>query len=129
MLERRKRELELIHSRYGELDVGPNLEWVVIKRFPVPSGWNRDVTSILVLIHPAYPTTPPDNFLVDNDLRLSNGQLPGNVSPDQSHLGRTWLQFSYHIDAADWKPHPDLLNGHNLLTFLLGVERRLAEAN
>lgn len=129
MLERRKQELDLIRSKYGEIDIGPDLDWVLIKMFPLPFGWNRDETALLVLIRPGYPTTPPDNFLVDNDLRLASGQLPGNVSADQSHLGRSWLQFSYHVDAAEWRPNPELLNGHNLLTFLLGVEKRLAQAN
>ena len=129
MLERRKQEAELVKARYGEIEVGSNFEWIIIRRYPLPSGWNRSEVALLVLIRPGYPTTPPDNFFVDNDLRLVNGQVPGNASPNQTQLGRPWLQFSYHVDGAGWKPHPDLLKGHNLLTFLLGAEKRLSEVN
>lgn len=129
MLERRKQELELARAAYGEIEFGDAFEWLLIKRFPLPPGWNKDVTALLVLIRPGYPTTPPDNFYVDNDLRLASSQAPANATPDQQHLGKPWLQFSYHVDTAEWRPDPDLLNGHNLLTFLLGIEKRLAEGN
>jgi hypothetical protein len=33
------------------------------------------------------------------------------------------------VDANEWKPSPDVEKGHNLLTFLQGVEQRLSEVN
>lgn len=127
MLERRMEEIELVRSKHGEVEHGPDLDWVLIRHFSLPAGWSKEHTDLLILIRPGYPTTPPDNFLVDNDLRLANGELPGNASPDQSHLGRQWLQFSFHVEATEWKPSSSLLDGHNLLSFLLGVETRLEE--
>jgi len=129
MLERRKKELDLIRSKYGTVEAGPNLEWIRIDHFPLPSGWNKEDVALLILIRPGYPTTPPDNFLVDDDLRLENGELPGNISQGQSHLGQSWLQFSYHVDPADWNPGTNILDGHNLLTYLLAVEKRLSEVS
>ena len=130
MIERRKRELELVRAEYGDLEIGDKLDWVIIKKWPLPNGWNKTETSVLVLIPPGYPVTPLDNFYTDNDLRLSNGGQPGNSSVNASQLGRSWLQFSYHVEQEDWKPHGDILQGHNLLTFLkIGVTRRFSEAN
>lgn len=129
MDERRKREFDLIAAQYGATEVGPNLDWVLIKRWSLGPGWNQSETSVLVLVPAGYPVTPPDNFYVDSDLRLANSQVPGNASPNQSVIGRPWLQFSYHIEGADWRPHADVLQGHNLMTFLAGVARRLSEAN
>jgi len=129
LLERRRRELDLVLGRYGEIETGSDLDWVIIKRFPLAPGWNKAETPVLVMIRPGYPTVPPDNFYVDNDLRLANGQDPTNASRNQKQLGRPWLMFSYHVDESEWKPHPDLLEGHNLLTFLLGVGRRLSEVS
>jgi len=129
MLERRKKEFDLIRSKYGAVEAGPNLEWVRIDHYPLPPGWNKEEVALLILIRPGYPTTPPDNFLVDNDLRLENGELPGSISQGQSHLGQSWLQFSYHVDPADWNPGTNILDGHNLLTFLVGVEKRLSEVS
>jgi hypothetical protein len=130
MLERRQRELELVRTEYGDIEVGSNLDWVIIKKWPLPAGWNKTETQVLVLIPPGYPVTPPDNFYTDNDLRLASGGQPSNSSVNVSQIDKPWLQFSHHVESEDWKPHADLLQGHNLLTFLkIGVTRRLGEAN
>lgn len=129
MLERRRQELDLIRAKYGEIEVSPNLDWVTISHFPLPSGWSKPDAKLLVLIPPGYATTPPDNFYVDNDLRLANGADPANTSRDQERLGQRWLMFSFHVEISEWRPHADLLLGHNLLTFLAGVEKRLSEAS
>lgn len=128
-MERRQDELCLIMRKLGEVEYGQNLEWVIIRHWLLPPGWNKTATSVLVLIPPGYPVTPPDNFYADNDLRLSGGSQPGSTSLDSMQLGRPWLQFSYHVEAADWRPHSDVLQGHNLPTFLDGVARRLGEAS
>lgn len=127
MIERRKKELELIKAQYGELEVGPNLDWFIINRWKLPAGWNKAETRLLILIPAGYATTPPDNFHTDNDLRLKGGAQPGNTSADADLVGRKWLLFSYHVEAGDWRPHADPLKGDNLLTFLQGVEKRLSE--
>ena len=129
-LERRKQEIGLLHQRYGELEHGANLDWVLFKSFPMPPGWNREVTELLVIIPPGYPTTPPDNFYVPNGVRImADGaeRLPANYSENQSVLGGNWAQFSYH--AQGWSPTSNPVDGDNLLTFMLAVEQRLKELN
>ena|ERR1043166_4511870 len=129
MIERRKKELELVMSQYGEIEVGPGQDWFVIKRWKLAAGWNKGETAVLVVIPPGYAVTPPDNFYTDNDLRLEGGGMPDSTSSDQARQGRQWLQFSYHVEDGEWHPHADPLKGDNLLTFLLGVRKRLSEAN
>lgn len=129
MLDRRFQEIELLRKRYGSLEHGPNLEWILFKEFPLPAGWNRTTTPLLVLIPPGYPMTPPDNFYVPTGVRLASGAIPSNYSEGPSHLGREWGQFSLHAQKEHWKPTADLLDGDNLLTFMLVVECRLQEAN
>ena len=127
-LERRKHEIELLRKKYGELEQGSNQDWILFKRFPMPPGWNRQVTELLLIIPPGYPTTPPDNFYVPNGLRIvadGSEKLPSNYSENQTVLGGNWAQFSYH--AQGWNPTPGPLEGDNLLTFMLAVERRLRE--
>lgn len=126
-LQRRREELELLCQRYGELQHGENLDWVLFQHFPMPLGWNRGETKLLVLIPAGYPTTPPDNFFVPNGLRTTSGAMPGNYTENQSVLGGSWAQFSLH--AKEWSPSPDPNVGDNLLTFVIGVERRLRELN
>lgn len=125
--ERRQGEIELLRKKYGELEHGQNLDWMLFRKFPLPQGWNRESTELLVIIPPGYPATPPDNFFVRNGLRTASGSPPGNYSENQSVLSGSWAQFSFH--AQEWNPSPDPAVGDGLLTFMLGVERRLKELN
>ena len=129
MLDRRQQEIELMRKKYGPLEQGPNLEWVLFKEFTLPKGWNSATTSLLILIPPGYPVTPPDNFYVSPGLRLESGAMPSNYSEGPTHLGQQWGQFSIHAQKECWAPKADFLEGDNLLTFMLIVERRLKETN
>jgi len=122
MSERTKRELALVASTYGELEIDPAFGWFIIKRWPLVPGWGKEHTRVLVMIPPGYAVTPPDNFHTDPDLAVKNGGQPGSTAATSIN-GQQWLQFSYHTEASDWQPE----NGHNLLTFLCGVDRRLRE--
>jgi hypothetical protein len=125
MSERIKRELALVIACHGELEVDSDRRWFIIKQWPLIRGWNKEQTRVLVLIPPGYAVTPPDNFYTDPDFAAKGGAQPGSTSTAQPINGQQWLQFSYHIEASDWQPE----NGHNLLTFLGGVDRRLREVS
>lgn len=129
MFERRAREFELVEAAYGELEPSPTFDWFVVKRWPLPPGWNKTETAVLVLLPTGYPVTPPDNIYTDPDLCLADGRPPGNAEGFIDHNGRRWRLFSYHIEPGDWQPHADVLQGHNVLTFLQGAAQRLSEAN
>ena len=129
MIERWKQELRLVEARYGELEVSTSLDWFIVKHWNLPSGWSERETQVLIQIPPGYPVTPPDNFFTEQDLRLEDGRQPGNSNPNTIIADRSWLSFSYHVEGGDWMPHADPLNGHNLLTFLQGVAKRLEEVS
>lgn len=96
---------------------------------PLPDGWNKNATDVLIILGPGYPNTPPDNFYVPTGLQLANGSNPGNFSPNAfSHEGKSWDMFSWHHESG-WAPAADIGGGSNLLTFMLEVERRLGEVN
>ena len=128
MKERILQEIELLQKKYGVLEYGPNMEWVLFKEFRLLTGWNKDVTELLVVIPPGYPSTPPDNFFVPVGFRLASGGQISNYSESVSHIGRQWGQFSYHPDG-DWRPAANILDGDNLLTFMIKVSDRLKELN
>jgi Prokaryotic E2 family E len=121
----------LIEAEYGDLEAAPDHSWLIVKRWALPAGWSKTETALLVNIPSGHPVTPPDNFCTDLDLRLANGGTPDSVMGEYEYAGRRWLQFSYHVtdSESDWRPHADILRGHNLLTFLLGVKARLGKAN
>ncbi len=110
-----------------ELDVAGRV--LIIPDHPLGDGWNLTVTPVLVEIPPGYPTTPPDNICVTADLRLANGATPANTMGIREIADRSWLQFSYHIEAADWRPQSDLSQSDTLVTYLVGALHRLEEPN
>lgn len=126
MFDRWLEELRLVEASYGTIEAGPELAWFIIPRWTLIVGWNKDQTPLLVQRPPGYPVTPPDNFYVDPELRLAGGAKPGNADLE-SQAARSWLRFSYHVEQSDWSPHAEIGKGHNLLTFLHGVKRRLEE--
>lgn len=125
--ERLRRELELLRKRYPRIEHGADLDWFRIGDYPLPPGWDRGSTDILVLVPPGYPATAPDNFFVTPGLRTASGAPAGNYSENQPVLGETWAQFSFHADG--WSPADDPLEGDSLATFMFAVEQRLGEAN
>src|SRR6266536_6677073 len=123
MLDRRACELDLLRQRYGPLEHGTGLDWILFRSIPMGAGWNRPTTELLGLIPPAYPLVAPDNFFVREGLRTAEGHLPGGYFEGQvSVLGPGWGQFSLH--ALEWRPGAELVDGDNLLTFMLAIERR-----
>ena len=47
--------------------------------------------------------------------------------PVEVHAGREWLQLSWHIDAADWRPSANPREGSNLVTYLIGALSRFED--
>lgn len=126
MRERREKEFALLSQKYGEMEHGQGLDWAIFKAFQLPTGWARTHTGLLVLIPPGYPMTAPDNFYVEPGLKLTSGAPPQNYSEPVNHQGRSWGQFSLHLERG-WGASADIFSGHNLLTFMLIVEKRLLE--
>ncbi len=128
MLERIQEEIELLQKQYGAIEYGPKVEWILFKEFKLPPGWDRKKTELLVLIPPGYPSTPPDNFYVPVGFKTGNNTPIKAYSEPVPHLGRSWGQFSYHLDG-EWHPSANILDGDNVLTFMLKVLERLRELN
>ena len=85
----------------GEGDVG-----VVLEKIPLPPGWNRSETTILIRVPRAYPQAQLDLFFAEAALRLSSGAMPTNASLTNL-AGKDWLQFSWH--PRSWRPGVDTL--------------------
>jgi hypothetical protein len=119
----------LLEGAFGGVDVAPDFTWVRLRAHPLVPGWNRSVTPVLVEIPIGYPTTPPDNFYTAGDLRLANGAMPTNTSGIRVIDGDELLQFSYHIETADWRADADLARSDTVVTYFDGVLARLADVS
>lgn len=130
--DRRKERLEaersLLNGAFptAKLDIDAGV--VVIQGHRLPAGWSHEDSDVLVEIPEKYPFTAPDNICARPDLTLKGGGLPGNNQGHPEIAGRRWLQFSYHVEAADWHADADLAKSSTLVDYLCGALGRFEEA-
>ena len=114
-------EINHLRTEGHEIDVyeDSGLLLLVMKAYPLPRGYNKATTNLLLKIPLSYPNGKLDMFWTDPDLRLqeSNGQAATTV---ENILGRRWLRFSWH--PQKWNP-----GANNFFTFLEFVNRRLMQ--
>jgi hypothetical protein len=103
-------ELQL---RFPEATITHNADgsfFVNVKNLPLPEGWNKQSTSLLLQVPPAYPTARPNGFDTDADLRLQNGSIPAGTG-GSNHLGQPWLHFCWQPNQP-WDNNRDSLWKH-----------------
>lgn len=114
-------EIARLQSEGHEVEVhdAAGLLLLIIRSYPLPYGYNKATTQLLLKIPLSYPNGKLDMFWTDPDLRLqeSTGQASTSL---ETLLGRQWLCFSWH--PQKWTPGSD-----NLFTFLEFVNRRLLQ--
>lgn len=129
LAERLAREEPLLRQAFPDATIDSADLVVVLHDHPLPPGWSHGRTDVLFAIPLNYPAGQPDNICARPDLTLASGAVPGNSQGIQQHAGRPWLQFSYHVDPADWRPHAEVARGSNLADYLAGALRRFQEAS
>jgi hypothetical protein len=78
---------------------------VLIKDYPVPPGYNKPKTDLLIRLPVSYPNGKPDMFWTSPELVLQNGKVPKNADAIEPALGRQWRRFSWHMQT--WNPGRD----------------------
>ncbi len=89
--------------------------------YPLPRGYCRQSTDLLLRLPLSYPNGKPDMFWVEPDVLLVNGAVPKAAKHIETHLNRQWRRFSWHIAA--WNPATD-----DLRTYIEVINTRLAKA-
>ena len=114
----------------------PDLNWIVIPRYPMPDRWRQRWTSLLIVFPTAYPDVPPTGFyLTIQKTRLKNGKRDPhlfNGSPyhhvaDLSAQG--WFWYCVHAQvqgSGGWRPSSDPDLPDNLFTFLYMAREALS---
>ncbi len=124
-IERLHKEVDIIKKTYPDAVCDGELRYVIISRFPLPSGWNMEKTELMIEIPGGYPAVAPDNFYVTEGLRLKDdGNPPEGYDEGIEKFGKKWGRFSWHLDGK-WQPHTEISRGDNLFSFVLSAERRL----
>jgi len=121
MVKQLEIELEAFRQNGKEFEVSEadGLIYIIFKDFPLPVGYNKQHTRLLLKVPLSYPNGNPDMFWVDSDLRLASGENQASANIE-TVLGESWLRFSWH--PQKWNPALD-----NLDTFMEFVNRRLIQ--
>lgn len=109
-------ELELISSHFGPVEFNNNI--VLVERFDLPYGFNRQESKLLITLPCDYPEMPPKDLYLQKHLK-KNGDTPEHYFENDfgddniRRLGYAW----YSIHFTEWCPSfRSIIRGDNLLT-------------
>lgn len=98
----------------------PNRIFVEFDGYPLPSGWSKKETRLLLITDISYPNSKLDMFWVDQDLMLDGNRAPQAGEAIETYMGKQWRRFSWHVQK--WNPAID-----NLRSYLDTVDARLRQ--
>ncbi len=116
-------EVEELRKAGHALEVVEAEGWfnLVFSSYPLPPGFNKPRTQLLVKLPLSYRNGKPDMFWVEEDVLLKDGRVPRSADSIEQALGKRWRRFSWH--PQNWNPAAD-----NIATYLEFINRRLAQA-
>lgn len=82
--------------------VESGMSCIVMPNFPLPAGFDRTQSDLLLRISPGYPDVPPDMWWFDPAVRSANGQPIPQTEVVEQYLGRQWQRWSRHIPQGLW---------------------------
>ena len=126
-------EALLLARHFGTVDYDDeDGRWVQIPHFPLPSGWDRAVTALLLDLPSGYPHVPPDGFYIDRFLRTRRGQRIDHYFEERGtynpYADKGWGWFCIHPNRGAWRPTSDLIGGDNLFKLTALIRAILTEA-
>jgi len=115
-------DLAYLAARGGPWEVisEANMICVVLRAYPIPEGYDRSQSDLLVRLNPGYPDVPPDMWWFDPPVRHADGSSAPATDCVEQHLGRAWQRWSRHFAAGQWRQGVDCLE-----TFLALVRKEL----
>ena len=96
---------------------------VVMSQWPLPRGFDRDESDLLVRLSPGYPDVPPDMWWFSPPVRRADGQELPATNVIETHLGRRWQRWSRHFSGGQWHSGVD-----GLESFLALIRQDLGRA-
>ena len=110
-----------------EIVVDSGMTCVVMPQWPLPRGFDRDKSDLLVRLSPGYPDVPPDMWWFSPRVRLANGEELRATSVVETHLGRSWQRWSRHFSGGQWQSGVDGLESF-LALIRQNLERSVPES-
>ena len=110
-----------------EIVVDSGMTCVVMPQWPLPRGFDRDESDLLIRLSPGYPDVPPDMWWFSPPVRLANGQGLPATSAVEAYLGRSWQRWSRHFSGGQWQSGVDGLESF-LALIRQNLERSVPES-
>lgn len=85
---------------------------VVIPAFPLPAGFDRPASDLLVRLATGYPDVAPDMWWFDPAVKRIDGATIPATESREHHLGREWQRWSRHLQPGQWKSGIDSLESY-----------------
>ena len=126
-------EASVIRMRYPVKIDKDNLNYIMVKKFPLSRDYSQPTTSVFIEIPSGYPQVPPVHFYMKKSLTYK-GRCPTHYFKEDSrvfnnklsHLG--WGKYCLHIKGS-WRPSSNILDGDSLITFLELIKTVLDNLN
>lgn len=85
---------------------------VVLPSWPLPGGFDRDTSDLLVRLSPGYPDVPPDMWWFCPAVHRENGDALPATEAVETYLGRSWQRWSRHFNNGQWQSGVDGLESY-----------------
>lgn len=76
---------------------------VLFSGYPLPQGYDRPTSDLLLRLSPGYPDVAPDMWWFDPPVNRADGEAIPQTNVIEPYLGRTWQRWSRHLDASHWR--------------------------
>ena len=131
-VQRVYQEAMLLAWQFGVVDYDDeDGRWVHILEFPLPTGWDREKTGLLLMLPDGYPHVPPNGFYIDRFLRTRSGRRVEHYFEEQGgynpYAEKGWGWFCIHLGRRAWRPAGDVRRGDNLFKLTALIRAALTE--
>lgn len=109
-----------------EIVLESGMTCVVIPQWPLPKGFDRDASDLLIRLSPGYPDVHPDMWWFCPAVHRADGRELPNTNVVELYLGRTWQRWSRHFSSGQWQSGVDGLESY-LALIRQNLERGVPE--
>ena len=109
-----------------EIVLESGMTCVVIPQWPLPKGFDRDASDLLIRLSPGYPDVHPGMWWFCPAVHRADGRELPNTNVVELYLGRTWQRWSRHFSSGQWQSGVDGLESY-LALIRQNLERGVPE--
>lgn len=89
-----------------------NMMCLVFHDFPLPAGFDREKSDLLLRFPSGYPDVPLDMWWFDPPIRRVDGRTIPATEVIEHYLDRSWQRWSRHLPTGQWRSGIDGLESY-----------------